>query len=184
MKKLVALTVAFAAVAMAAVGIAEELKSGLELGARPAAFNVKDCSGPAKGTSLCYRCKYGQRPTVSIFTRNIDDNVTALIKELDTVVGKNEGKKMAAFVVLLSDKPDSQEKQLTELAAKHNIKNIPLTVFDGPAGPPEYKIAKDADLTVMMWNKSEVKANTALAKGKLDKKTTEEVIKTTEKILN
>ncbi len=107
-----------------------------------------------------------------------------LVKELDTVVGKNSEKKMAAFVVLLTDKPDSQEKQLTELAAKHDIKNIPLTVFDGPAGPPEYKIAKDAEVTVMMWNKSSVKANTALAKGKLDKKTTEGLIKDTDKILN
>jgi len=184
MKKLVAASLAFLAAAVAAVGIAEEVKSGLELGARPSPFNVKDCSGPSKGTSLCYRCKYGNRPTAAIFTRTIDDNVTNLIKELDGVVGKNEEKKMAAFVVLLSENPDKEEAKLTELASKNNIKNVPLTVFDGQAGPPEYKIAKDADVTVMMWNKSEVKANTSLAKGKLDKKTAAAVIKDTEKILN
>jgi hypothetical protein len=31
------------------------LKSGLEVGKAPGAFQVKDCTGPAKGKSLCYR---------------------------------------------------------------------------------------------------------------------------------
>lgn len=32
-----------------------ELKSGLEVGQKAGAFNVKDCTGPSKGKSLCYR---------------------------------------------------------------------------------------------------------------------------------
>jgi hypothetical protein len=185
MKKLVAMTVAVLAVAIAAVGIAEEvLKSGLGIGEHAGAFNVKDCSGPAEGKSLCYRCRYSGRPTVSIFARKLDDNLTALIKDLDAVVGKNQDKKMAAFVVLLSDKPDEHEKALKELATKNGIKNVPLTLMEGQVGPPDYKIAKDAEVTVLMWNKLEVKSNTAVAKGKLDKKVAEAIIKDTSKILN
>jgi hypothetical protein len=33
----------------------EELKSGLQVGDSAGAFNVKDCTGPNKGKSLCYR---------------------------------------------------------------------------------------------------------------------------------
>lgn len=32
-----------------------ETKSGLQAGAAATPFNVKDCTGPAKGTKLCYR---------------------------------------------------------------------------------------------------------------------------------
>ena len=32
-----------------------DLKSGLEVGSSPGAFQVKDCTGPSKGKSLCYR---------------------------------------------------------------------------------------------------------------------------------
>ena len=32
-----------------------ELKSGLEIGQKAGAFQVKDCTGPSKGKSLCYR---------------------------------------------------------------------------------------------------------------------------------
>lgn len=32
-----------------------ETKSGLQEGAAATPFNVKDCTGPAKGTKLCYR---------------------------------------------------------------------------------------------------------------------------------
>ena len=35
--------------------VGADLKSGLEVGSSPGAFNVKDCTGPSKGKSLCYR---------------------------------------------------------------------------------------------------------------------------------
>ena len=47
---------------------------------------------------------------------------------------------MRAFVVLLTDDPDAAEEKLKELAEKHGIENTPLTIFDGEAGPPKYKI--------------------------------------------
>jgi hypothetical protein len=37
------------------VAVAADLKSGLEVGSGPGAFQVKDCTGPSKGKSLCYR---------------------------------------------------------------------------------------------------------------------------------
>lgn len=43
------------AFAVAGVVLAGELKSGLQVGEAAGAFNVKDITGPAKGTSLCYR---------------------------------------------------------------------------------------------------------------------------------
>ena len=40
---------------MVSAPVDAEVKSGLQAGAAAPAFNVKDCTGPAKGTKLCYR---------------------------------------------------------------------------------------------------------------------------------
>ena len=118
---------------------------------------------------------------VSIFAREINDNLASLVKELDKVVDKN--KNMAAFVVLLSEDPDATEKKLKEFAAKHKIKNLPLTVFDGVAGPGNYKIAKEAEVTVLMWKKRVIAVNHAFGKNGLDKKAVKKVVADTSKIL-
>ena len=163
--------------------IAAELKSGLEVGDSVNPFYVQDVTGPSAGKDpLCYRCQYGARPVVAVFTRKVDDKVAALVKEIDSKVAKNGEKKMAAFVVVLSDDPAANEAKLKELAKKEGIK-IPLTTFEKAAGPEDYKISKDAEVTVMMWVDSQVKVNQAFAKGKLDKKAVDELVAETKKIL-
>lgn len=150
------------------VAFAEELKSGLAVGDSPGAFNVNDVTGPSKGTSLCYRCQYGNRPVVAVFARDVNDDLAKVIKDVDALVEKNKAKDMKAFVVVLSEDAEAVAPKLEALAKKEGIKNVPLTTFDGASGPEDYNISKDAFVTVLMWNKSEVKSNVALAKGKLD----------------
>ena len=161
---------------------AEDVKSGLKDGDFVAAFNVYDCTGEKKGESLCYRCRYGGRPVVSIFAREVDDKLAKLIQEVDKTVGDNKGEQMAAFVVLLTDDPDAAEKELVALAEKHKIKNTPLTTFDGEAGPPDYKLNKDAEVTVLMWNKSKVESNHGFKSGELDDKSISTIVKEAEKL--
>lgn len=181
MKRL--LTVAVALVLAGSAVAAEKVKSGLEPGASPDAFNVKDITGPSEGKSLCYRCQYGARPVTAVFTRTLNDDLASLIKQVDTIVGKNTEKQAKAFVVLLTNDPDSQEAQVKEFAKKHNIKNVPLTVFDGEAGPPSYNISKEADVTVNLWNKSKVEANHAFGKGGLNKEAVAKVVADAEKLV-
>ena len=183
MKKSIAVLSAVLFACVSVVAMAADLESGLKVGDAPGAFNVKDVTGPSAGTSLCYRCKYGARPVVSVFVREVNDELAKLIKEVDTTVGKNSDKRMAAFVVVLAEDADKVVPQLEEIAKKNDIKNVPLTIFDGTAGPNDYHIAQDADVTVMMWNKSEVKANTALAKGQLNDSAIQSIIADTGKIL-
>ena len=120
---------------------------------------------------------------VNVFTREITDNLTSLVKKIEKIVADNSEKKMAAFVVHLTDDPDASEETLKKLAKKHGIKNVPLTNFDGLAGPPDYKIAEEADVTVLMWVKGTVKVNFALRKGELTKKKIKEIVAATAKIL-
>jgi hypothetical protein len=56
-------------------------------------------------------------------------------------------------------------------------------MFDGVAGPENYKISKDAETTVLLWNGLTVKANHAFAKGQFKKESTVAVLKDLDKIL-
>jgi hypothetical protein len=162
----------------------DEITSGLKPGDAPAAFQVQDATGPAAGTKLCYRCRYGGNPVVAVFTHKLDDNVTSLVKKVDEEVAKNKDKRMKAFVVLLTDDPDHAETKLKTVAEKNNITNVPLTIFDGTNGPPDYKLSDKADVTVLMWVKSDVKVNHAFAPGQLDSASIAEIVKDTSKILD
>jgi hypothetical protein len=183
MKKLVALSVA-AVLAVASVASADDVKSGLEPGSFVGAFQVRDITGPQKGKSLCYRCAYGGRPVVTIFARDVNDELVDLIKQVDRKVGENSDKQLKAFVVMLTDDPDETATKLEKVAETAKVKNVPLTVFDGQAGPPDYKITKDADVNVMMWVGGKVKVNEAFGKGKLTRKSVASVVKESDKILN
>jgi hypothetical protein len=174
-------------VCLLAVGTAyaaDEVKSGLAVGEGPVpAFNVRDITGPSKGKTLCYRCQYGARPVVTVFTRELNDNVKDLVAKIDEKVGANKDKKMAAFVVVLTEDPDATEPKIEALAKNAKITSTPLTLIEGSTGPENYKLSKDAEVTVMMWVDSEVKVNQAFAKGKLDKKAIESLLAETKKIL-
>lgn len=120
---------------------------------------------------------------VAIFTRSITDDLTSLVKQIDEQVAKNEDKKMASFVILLSNDADGDEAKLKALAEKAGIKHVPLTIFDGVAGPPNYKIAEDAEVTVLHWKERKTIVNHAFAKGKLDKDGVKKVVESTSEIL-
>jgi len=120
---------------------------------------------------------------VNIFTRSLGDDLASLVKQVDEKVAQHKDEKMAAFVVLLTDDPDAAEAEVKAFAEKHGIKNTPLTIFDGVAGPPNYKIAKEAEVTVNLWRNMKAVANHAFAKGQLDDKATTAVAGDVEKLV-
>ena len=76
--------------AVGAAYAADEVKSGLTVGDGPVpAFNVRDITGPSKGKTLCYRCQYGARPVVTVFTRELTPEVKDLVAKIDEKVGAN-----------------------------------------------------------------------------------------------
>jgi len=183
-RTIMALSVLTGSLLVSEAASAADIKSGLEVGDFPGAFYVADVTGPSAGEKLCYRCRYGAQPVVSIFTRTLDDNVTKLIKELDAVVGKNRDSRMAAFVVLLTDDPNSGQGILKKAADTHGIKHTPLTVFEDSDGPGKYRIARNADITVLMWVENDVKVNHAYSAGGLNKDAIARIVGDTRKILN
>ncbi len=116
-----------------------------------------------------------------IFAREISKPVTSLVKKIDAATAKNSDARMASFAVFLSD-DEGLDKKLKEWADKEKIKKTALTI-DNPAGPSGYHIAKDADVTVLLYVKKNVKANYAFKKGELKGKDIEKIVGDLSRIL-
>ncbi len=162
---------------------AAELKSGLDVGDFPDAFYVTDVTGPSAGQTLCYRCQYGSRPVVAVFTRTMSPPVRELIAKIDEVVGQHQDEQMAAFVVLLTDDPQEQAAGLTAFAKERSIRHTPLTTYKSAAGPRKYRIHEDAEVTVIMWVDNDVRVNHSFAAGELTAENSARVVEDTQKIL-
>lgn len=167
---------------VAGVGIAAELKSGPQPGEKiPGPFSPLNINGETAGEKQCLVCRNGANPVVMIFARCADCEMTQkLIKEVDAITAKNAGCEMGSFVVFCTD-DDATEKKLKDLSAKEKYKKIVLSI-DNPAGPKNYKVNKDADITVVLYNKHEVKANYAFKSGELKAGDIEKIVADVAKI--
>ena len=98
------------------------------------------------------------------------------MKELEKAVVAGKSANLASFVVFLTDSREKLEPKVAELGKNEKIENVPLTILEGVAGPEKYKVAKDAEVTVILYSKNEAKANFAFPKGKLDEKAIKEIV--------
>jgi hypothetical protein len=105
----------------------------------------------------------------------VTPTLTSLVKKIDEATEKNKAAKMGSFVVMLSD--DSKlEGKLKEMAKKEDLKKIVLTIDDNQAGPDGYEIAKDADVTVILYKSKKVVKTMAFKKDELKDKDVEAAI--------
>ena len=144
-------------------------------------FHPLNVTGASKGEKHCLYCENGNNPVAMVFAREVTPAVGKLIKKLDEVTTANEGKKMGSYVVFCSNEEGLQGK-LEKMAEKANLNKIVLSI-DNPAGPKGYEVAKDADVTVVLYTKRTVKANHAFAKGELNDKAIEKIVADVTKIV-
>ena len=107
-----------------------------------------------------------------IFARDITGPLTSLVKKIDAINAKNTS--IGSFVVFLSDE-EKLADNVKDLSKKEGLKKIVLTI-DNPAGPQGYHVAKDADVTVVLYDKRNVKSNFAFRKGELNDAAVEKVV--------
>jgi hypothetical protein len=101
---------------------------------------------------------------VCVFARKTSEPLASLVKKIDAKIDENS--KLKSFVVLVPKQGEKPADDLTKLAADAGIKHVPLVIGESPNGPPDYELAKDADVTVLMWRQHKVKVNRAY-KGEL-----------------
>jgi hypothetical protein len=158
-------------------------KSGPAVGEKvPGPFHPLNVTGEEAGRKACLYCANGPNPVAVVFARDLNTDVTKLIKALDTCTGKNGKASMGSYAVFCSDK-DGLEAALKSMAEKEKITKLVLSI-DNPAGPEKYKIAKDAEVTVLLYDNFTVRANHAFKKGELNAKAIEAIVKDVPKIVS
>ena len=161
---------------------AEPVKSGPQVGDKvPGPFEPLNVNGAHAGEKYCQFCKNGVNPVAMVFARNVSKPVEKLVKELDAATAKNSDAKMGSFFVFLSD-DESLGAKVKDLAKKEDLKKTVLTL-DNATGPEKYDIAKDADVTVVLYTDHIVKANYSFKKGQMKDKDVEKVVADLKKIL-
>jgi hypothetical protein len=185
MKKCISLVALLVAVLIVAqtMNAGEALKSGPQVGevARPKPFFPLNLNGPTPDEKQCLVCRNGNNPVAMIFAREPSEQLVSLISKLDAETVKNKDKKMGSFAIFCND-ADGLDGKLKGVAKNQKLQAFVLAI-DNPTGPEPYKIAKDADVTVVLYNKSKVIANYAFKKGELKASDVEKIVADVSKIV-
>jgi len=162
---------------------AAEIKSGPQTGETvPGPFHPLNINGEDAGKKACLYCKNGENPVAVVFARNADDpTLQKLITALDAATDKNAKAEMGSFVVYLSG-DDKLEGKLKSQVEKAKYKKIVLSI-ESPEGPSKYNLAKNADITVLLYKNRTVAANHTFGKGELTEKGIETIVADVAKIV-
>lgn len=179
-----------AALVLSVAGVCmAEMTSGPQVGETVGAFEVTKVAGNpddgvTEGRKLCYRCKMGSKPVVMLFARTADDRLAKLLKKLDEELDEHKDDKLSGFINMIGADEATLKKAAADFATKHGIKRIAFVVPEEfKNGPEDFKIAPDADLTVVCYKEGKVKANHAFAKGGLSDEKIDAVVKASCKLV-
>src|SRR6266849_5679172 len=117
-----------------------------------------------------------------IFARDLSDPLASLAKKIDDATDKNSECKMGSFIVFLND-DEGIDQKLKDLADKEHLDKISMATLSSKAGPEAYKIAKDAEVTVILYSKNKCQANYAFKKGEMTDKDVDQIVSDLAKIL-
>jgi hypothetical protein len=156
--------------------------SGPQVGKEvPGAFHPLNVTGSEAGKKNCLYCSNGENPVAVVFARSVTPQVATLLKKLDEATEKNAKANMGSFAVFCSDQ-NNLEQTLKDMAGKQDLKKLILAI-DTPAGPQDYNISKDADVTVLLYNDFTVRANHAFKTGELNQQAIDTILADVSKII-
>ena len=169
--------------ALTAVTAQTPLRSGLRPGLRPGPYSALVCTGPQRGQQHCFICETEDRPTVIVFARRLSDPVGKLAHRLDKALAAHRSADLRAWVTFLAEDHTGMDPKVVAWAKKHAVGTVPLGVFEDVGGPPSYRLARDADVTVLLSVKQRVVANFAFRAGELTDARIAEVMKALPRIV-
>jgi len=153
-----------AALLVAMATAAGTATSGPQVGAKmPGPFQPLNVTGPDAGKKSCLYCRFGMRPVVMVFAREVSPEVGTLMKRIETATAALAEKRLGSCVVFCNE-AESLPGQLVQVAKQEHLDHIILATC-AASGPPRYGISPDADVTVLLYDHATVRANHAFKKG-------------------
>jgi hypothetical protein len=161
---------------------AEPCVSGVPVGKRPGPYSFLVATGPQRGQQTCYVCDQHLtgKPAAIVFAKSLSDPLAKLMAKLDAATpAKND---IGYKTWLTQTAKPADLDGLAKWAQDKGLKAVPVGAFEDADGPPAYKLAKDADVTVMLFVKERVVANFAFRAGELNDDAIETVLKSVPKL--
>lgn len=152
---------------MAIAAAADPCVSGLAPGARPGPYSFILSTGTSRGQAQCFICETADRPAVVVFARTPSESLGKLAAQLDRALTEHKAAELRAWVTFLSNDQTSLDRELVRWSQQHSLKSLPVGCFEDAGGPPSYKLARDADVTVILFARRKVQANFAFRSGEL-----------------
>lgn len=165
------ITLTFAGLAVADKAASDEgLKQGDPLGVfyvTKIAGAIDDAVEP--GEELCYRCRYGSRPMVLVFARDIGGQVPELLQAIDKAVAENEDSRLQGLLTLIGDDATALKGEAEKIAETAGDKLVPVVIAkETKTGPLSYKLSSDAEVTIILAQDSQVVATHTFDASKID----------------
>jgi len=161
---------------------AEPLKSSLQAGERiSTVFEPLNLNGPHANEPHCLVCENGQLPVAMILARDVSEPLLRLLTKLDAACVRHSRQELGSFVVFFDPSEQLQEK-LQGFAEKEQLKKL-IVASEAEKRIPEYKVSAEAEVTVLLYTRHQVKVNFAFRKGELTDAAIDDVIAALPKIL-
>lgn len=163
---------------------ADPCVSGVPVGKRPGPYSFLVATGPQRGQQTCYICEQHEtgKPAAIVFAKSLSDPLAKLMAKLEAArPAKND---LGYKTWLTQTAKVADLDALAKWAQDKGLKGVPVGAFEDADGPPAYKLAKDADVTVMLFVKERVVANFAFRAGELDDAAIETVLKSVPKLFD
>jgi hypothetical protein len=157
--------------------------SGVPIGQRPGPYTFIVSTGKERGRLTCYICDTADRPAFVVFARTLSPELGTLTRELDKIAANPKNAPLRGWVTFLSNDQVKFDSALVGWGKKHAVQTLPLGVFEDADGPPSYRLAADADVTVLLFVKQKVIANFAYRANELNESARQEILKAVPKLL-
>jgi hypothetical protein len=141
--------------------------SGPQPGAKPGPYSFLVATGTEKGQLTCYVCETAEKPGIIIFARSLSEPLARLVVACDNTLTSRPKDSIRGWLTVLGEKTATPD-ELGKWAKQTGLKTTPVGIFDDPVGPPSYKLADDADITILLFENRKVVENFAFAKGAVD----------------
>ena len=153
---------------------ADPCLSGIPIGGRPGPYSFLVATGPERGKPTCYICEQEKKPAAVVFFRTRTDAVGKLLAKLDAEMTARKDSGFKAWATQLTD--TAELDALAKWGGTHGLKAVALGAFEDADGPPAYKLARDAEVTVLLFTDRKVVANFAYRAAELTPEATADVL--------
>ena len=151
------------------VADAPPVSSGPTVGEKPAPYSFVVSTGVRRGQLHCFICEAAEKPFIIFFARQPNDTTGELASRCDTIIREARTRDARGWVTFLQPDQSSFDNRALLFGRKHKLGTMATGVFEDIVGPPDYKIAAEADLTIVMARGEKVIRTMAFTANGLDK---------------